>query len=139
MQIKKYKRLTHYNGPNAVVYDYTEMSGEIAPIITRLAKLEDRIESGVLIWSPCKLGEKIYVVNPKRDEVFECRVTKVYFYLNETGIHVDKLRCVNQFGTKETFSMHDFFANGTTGIRAYFDREAAERKLKEIMDRRRTQ
>lgn len=89
---KEYKRLTKYNeyNHNAEVYAYTvenedfyfdgikivnyEHPNLAQEIIDKLALLEDKIENGTLIMTPCKVGDKVYKIDTILCEYYEHEV-----------------------------------------------------------------
>ncbi len=124
------ERLTKYNCDGSVDYndDYT-----LKEVIACLAELEDKLESGQLVELPCKVGDKLYVIEKliNSGEWVLCNdfaneeyiVTNIYLNINKPP----KFQITHLYGTAK---LEDF------GDTIFLTREAAEAKLKELREKK---
>lgn len=99
---------------------------ENSQCVQRLCELEDRIESGLLIELPCKIGDTVYLVHKVDDG-------EIYY-----TITVGKAECVNI--DNSSHEIHIRYEGGLTywhdfsdfGKEVFTDKSEAEAKLKEL-------
>lgn len=90
----------------------------------RLAELEDKIESGEMLESPCKVGDTVY---RRHSSCYsEWTVTKINLYLSANSI--DYCLCVTD---KEGLCGDDFFAKDDEGYEWFLTKPQAEQYFKE--------
>ena len=87
--MSRYKRIT-FSG-----VDYFDKG------MNRLKELEDMIESGLLIVSPCKIGSTLYIIHcPNSNcELIECDIAKMEFTGDEWKITL----CASEFDNTGVF------------------------------------
>jgi len=114
----KYERLTNrgitMGGGSVVFYNPTE-------IADRLAELEDKIESGLLVELPCKVGDTVY-------EIFKDHKPPI---IQETTI--DKI-IVTKKGLRVKLARNSLYETSVSsfGKTIFLTKDEAEEKLKEI-------
>ena len=106
--------------------EYGTHNGEVIEKLNRLAELEDKIEQGLMIELPCKVGTVLYEVIPKcKTSGLDCPYNGGY----------GTSRCKNGCGAyiaeqKFTFlSMRELI-----GKTLFLTREEAEKRLKELQE-----
>ena len=118
--MKEYKRLTIKNS-DGTYSQPTDLTFEKA--FYRLAELEDKLENGTLIELPCKVWDKVYVVNGK-DEIEE--VVVINYSANKLGFDFE----VVSKDTNEQYYLFDFDFNKDW----FLTKAEAEAKLKELKE-----
>lgn len=99
--------------------DHDRFTGYInSPIVDRLAELEDKMENGILIELPCKVGDTVWVVYEDDDREYKIYEAKCVGFAFENGTNI---RIVTNF------CCYDFYRKGT-----FTDKSEAEQKLKEL-------
>lgn len=90
------ERLTRWENENVVLtdYDYEEMKDKfyrdndvvdcvnLELALQELADYEDAEEQGLLLRLPCKVGDKVYVLNKIKREIFPSRVEHIEYVVN---------------------------------------------------------
>lgn len=110
--------------PTLMSMTKSELRNHYNEIFDRLQEYEVAEEQGQLIRPPCKVGDKVYVVDYTRlgNMIFECEVEEIsqfsygtYYYLN-WGVHIPRFKAcqIDSFGKS-----------------VFLTREEAEAKLKE--------
>ena len=124
----KYERLTIRNSDGSVSQPTHSTFGKV---FYRLAELEDKIEQGTLIELPCKVGQDIYYITDKGKIVH--RIAREYRYLVDLGWEIT--------ATLWETNRKGYFVLKTTiihseeiGETAFFTREEAEKRLKELQE-----
>lgn len=88
---------------------------DLEEIAERLANREQAEEQGLRLWSPCKVGDKVYIIAGK--DISEQKIQRVTIGSNE----------ILEFCTRKRG-----FAISTIGKKVFLTREEAEAKLKEM-------
>lgn len=131
----EYKRLTnkdkngfyHYNCTKEEKKDCClwESCGECygSKVLRKLGELEDKIEQGLMIELPCKVGDTVY-------EVFKDHIPP---FIKETKI--EKI-VVTGKGLRLRLARNSFYETAVSSIgkTLFFTREEAEAKLKELQE-----
>ena len=113
------------NRPNGTCGNYERFM----ETYNRLAEIEDKIEQGTLIELPCKVGQDIYYITDKRKIVH--RIAREYRYLVDLGWEIT----ATLWETKRTGELclrTSIIHSEEIGKAAFFTREEAEKRLKEI-------
>lgn len=93
--------------------------------MSKLQDLENKIEDGVLVELPCRVGQKVYVLSRyygSEWEVYECRVYEYTIY--EHNIFMGIANSDYNFGS----SVREI------GVSVFLTREEAEKTLAEIKE-----
>lgn len=134
----EYKRLTQWteNGASLILDNPQSAEAARAQLMekfklacNKLAELEDKIEQGTLIELPCKVGQDIYYITDKRKIVH--RIAREYRYLVDLGWEIT----ATLWETKRTGELclrTSIIHSEEIGKTAFFTREEAEKRLKEI-------
>lgn len=88
---------------------------DLEEIAERLANREQAEEQGLRLWSPCKVGDKVYIIAGK--DISEQKIQRVTIGSNE----------ILEFCTRKRG-----FAISAIGKKVFLTREEAEAKLKEM-------
>ena len=118
----KYERITERtnDGVNDVIK--VRIYKALDEIIERLAYLEDKIEDGTLVELPCKIGDKLYYVNK---------------YTRGPRLETYDIRAIGIEGNEpyvRLFTDKDWLFFGGSDEDVFFNREAAEARLKELKE-----
>lgn len=114
------ERLTFHANGRVYSRALTEMG-----TLYRLAELEDKLESGLLIELPCKVGDKAWFIvnNAKSSRIEETYVTDIVIYDSCIDIGVSQsARRLTFKSNGEVFNPRDLYLNKTQ----------AEARLKEL-------
>lgn len=116
----EYKRLTIRNSDGSVSQP---TSTTIEKVFYQLAEFEDKIESGLMIELPCKIGDELYlVVRDGKDCTIESgSVTQ--FSVDESGVWVHM---------RDKYLFSHCIHGKSKGL--FLTREEAEAKLKELQN-----
>ena len=116
--MSEYKRLTT---KCEVGIGLSETSGNIVKdyekVVNRLAELEDKIESGYLLESPCKVGDTVYVLRFGEGSQWRVEEDKI--------IGIDILQ--------RTIMMRGRYGHAYSEV--FTTKEAAEARLKELQEK----
>ena len=82
-------------------------------VMKKLAEYEDAEEQGLLLRLPCKVGETVYVLTPKKNDYIETDVKRMVVYDND----IDIVTCICVRSIKEI------------GKTVFLSREEAEQAL----------
>lgn len=91
--MKDYKRWTTKNKNGS----YIVGTKDINNVIVAFGELEDKIEQGLMIELPCKVGETVYRVLPRCEYINKC---------SEFDQHVCSRKSCDAFIRKEKFAIH---------------------------------
>ena len=119
----KYERLTDKDWHNEKFYAHRDSERRI---LKRLWDLENKIEQGLMIELPCKVGDTVYWVFTTniQQEMYECYVTE--FIYNNKGLDI----CLS----KKCLNGYAYFTLKDIGKTVFLTREDAEKKLKELQE-----
>lgn len=115
----KYERLTERRETPLVMSQWGGTSRELK-IYNRLAELEDKIENGILVELPCKVGDTLYYVSPTKKAI---NIEKVTGFIFDNSL---KIRTLSHQGILE------YFPSSYLGRTLVFTKAEAENKLKEL-------
>lgn len=90
---------------------------DLEEIAERLANREQAEEQGLRLWSPCKVGDKVYIIAGK--DISEQKIQRVTIGSNE----------ILEFCTRKRG-----FAISAIGKKVFLTREEAEARLKDMED-----
>lgn len=96
-------------------YTFDQAASQLPLIMQKLGEMEDAEEQGKLIRFPCKVGETVYVLTPKKNDYIETDVKRIVVYDNDIEI----VTCICVRSIKEI------------GKTVFFTREQAEKKINE--------
>lgn len=121
--MSEYKRLTEKDGAIRVMSQWAGTSNDLK-IYRRLAELEDKIENGTLVETPCKVGDTVY-------EFFKDHKPP---FIQETTI--EKI-VITEKGFKLRLSRNSFYetAISSLGRTIFLTKSEAEAKLKELQEK----
>lgn len=117
--MNEYKRLTasYYKDRNY----YNEMDNiDVDEMYDRLAELEDKIEQGLLLELPCKVGDTVYRVVSRCSDINRC---------DDIDQYICRRTCCDAFIRKEKFAIHIL---NRIGSDFFVTKEEAEAKLAEL-------
>jgi hypothetical protein len=134
--LKEYKRLTSKGknglwGIDGKLVNQRQASEKVFAeafdiIINRLAELEDKIENGTFIELPCKVGDKIFIIEQSGGKWFLCNDYEEDEYV-VTNIYMDKRKNI-KIGVTNLFVRLE---PGDFGQTVFLTKAEAEAKLKE--------
>ncbi len=122
--MKEYKRFTERAGNGISVKETsTNDNKSIWNAIERLAELEDKIEQGKMLELPCKVGDRIWII--QGNNIFGRKVRKIELY------HTFVIQTCDKTGWKELESFYEQEFNTTW----FLTKAEAEAKLKELQEK----
>ena len=127
----EYKRLTDKDWHKEKFYGHSDCD---RTILKRLWDLENKIEQGMLIELPCKVGDTVYVPWRWDDQqgVASVKVEEINFY--DTQMHYMFL--IDMESDDESFNQEfgGWKIDQSIGETVFLTREEAEKRLKELQE-----
>lgn len=103
----------------------------IAKIFEKLADYEDAEEQGLLLWLPCKVGDKLYYIDSYYNVVVPVRLNEVIIQFVGINNYTYQYNCCSFDECGDTYEEYEF-NNNDFGKTVFLTREEAEAKLKEM-------
>ena len=122
--MREYKRLTERAGKGVAIKETSANDNKsIWNAIERLAELEDKIENQTLIKLPCKVGDKVYVID-RNNNLIEMEIIS-YMATNKYVVYSAK-----HIEEEYIYSLYDSELNYDW----FLTKSEAEQKLKELKE-----